>query len=349
MIQDLIEKLQSGTSLNRDEALAGVDSLIDPDNSPELKADFLEALAKKGESEEEISVIASELREKSVMPPGLDKLGMSDIIDVCGTGGDHLNTFNVSTTVALLLAANGIKVAKHGNKAITSKSGSADVLMAMGIPVDLTPEQAVQSLDQNNFAFFFAIHYHPAFKHIGPARKICAERGQRTIFNFLGPLLNPARPTCQLIGVPQPERCEVMAKVLRSLGIRRAMVVSGRVDETRFMDEFSTLDNSTVSEFYQDRALSTSEFEISHLSLSPVTIDDLKGGESHENAALIDNILSGKETGPKREIVLLNTAAALLVADKCSSITEGWDKAASIIDSGQATGFLNKLKNWSPD
>ncbi len=348
MISELIQHLKGGRDLDSEMALEGVKCLVDESVAAEQKADFLEALARKGETVGEISVLASWLRDQSVRPPGLEKLEHEDLIDVCGTGGDHLNTFNISTTVSLILAASGVRVAKHGNRAITSRSGSADVLMALGVPVDLEPAQAVQSLMENNFAFFFAIHYHPAFRHIAPARKICAERGLRTVFNFLGPLLNPVRPSCQLIGVPQPERCEVIARVLKDLGVRRAMVVSGRVDENRFMDEFSTLDNTLVAEYYQDRGFSSSEFEVSHLDLSPVTLEDLKGGDSAHNAALIEAILRGSDTGPRAEIVYLNAAAALLVADQCRSITEGWEVARGIIQSGQAMDYLQRIRNWKP-
>src|ERR1051325_8835024 len=164
---------------------------------------------------------------------------------VCGTCGDRLNTFNISTTVAIICAAAGIAVAKHGNRAITSQAGSADVLEVLGIKIDLPPAEAARSLRERNFAFFFAPNYHPAFKHIAPARKLCADRGQRTIFNFLGPLLTPAQPSAQLVGVPRPELCEPLARVLQSLGVRRGMVVSGQVpggaDGVRYMDELSTL------------------------------------------------------------------------------------------------------------
>src|SRR5205814_9283212 len=142
-----------------------------------------------------------------------------------GTGGDRLGTFNISTTVALVVAAAGVTVAKHGNRAITSQAGSADVLEALGVKIDLAPDQAARSLRDHHFAFFFAPQYHPAFKHIAPARRLCAERGQRTIFNFLGPLLNPARPTAQLVGVPQPNLCDPLARVLQLLGLRRGLVV----------------------------------------------------------------------------------------------------------------------------
>src|SRR5439155_7462405 len=190
-------------------------------------------LASKGETTEEIAAFACELRAKSIKPPLDLETRSREILDVCGTGGDRLNTFNISTTVALICAAAGVTVAKHGNRAITSQAGSADVLEALGIRIDLAPAEAAASLRERHFAFFFAPHYHPAFKQIAPARKLCADRGQRTIFNFLGPLLNPARPSAQLIGVPRPELCEPVARVLESLGPRRGWVGCGEVARVR--------------------------------------------------------------------------------------------------------------------
>ena len=225
------------------------------------KADFLAALAQKGETPDEITAFARELREKSIPPP-LDAATRSrEILDVVGTGGDRLSTFNISTTVAILCAAAGVTVAKHGNRAVTSSVGSADVVEELGIKVDLSPAEAARALREHGFAFFFAPHFHPAFKHIAPARKLCAERGQRTIFNILGPLLNPARPSAMLVGVPRPELCEPMARALQSLGVRRGMVVCGSAARKR-LDELSTLGTSDVAEFYQERGFSVS-------SLSP--------------------------------------------------------------------------------
>src|SRR5688572_8049861 len=229
MLKILGALLRNGKELSDEQVDSAVGQLTSESVSPEAKAEFLTALAVKGESAAEIAAFARGLRELSVQPP-LDRETRSrDILDVCGTGGDRLNTFNISTTVAIVAAAGGVTVAKHGNRAITSQSGSADVLEALGIRTDLEPAQAAQSLRDHQFAFFFAPKYHPAFKHIGPARKLCAERGQRTIFNFLGPLLNPARPTAQLIGVPRPELCEPMARVLQMIGVQRGMVVCGKL------------------------------------------------------------------------------------------------------------------------
>jgi anthranilate phosphoribosyltransferase len=263
---------------------------------------------------------------------------------VCGTGGDRLNTFNISTTVAIVAAAAGITVAKHGNRAITSQAGSADVLEALGLRIDLSPGEAARCLRERGFAFFFAPKYHPAFQHIGPARRLCAERGQRTIFNFLGPLLNPARPSAQLVGVPHPQLCEPLARVLQALGVRRGIVVSGRVGEGEAcLDEFSILGENTVAEFYQDHGFTTSTLDLESFPLQRAALADLAGGDREANARIVREILAGGERGPKRDAVLLNAAAALFVAGRSRSFIEGWDEAERLIDSGAAAAKLRDL------
>jgi anthranilate phosphoribosyltransferase len=218
---------------------------------------------------------------------------------------------------------------------------------ALGIPFDLGPEDAVRSLRRHNFAYFFAPKYHPAFRHIIPARKLCAERGQPTIFNFLGPLLNPARPTAMLVGVPRPDLCEPFARVLQSLGVRRAMVVCGAArDETgslRHLDELSPLGPTTIAEFYQERGLACSRLSPEPFPLQPAALADLRGGDREVNATIIRRILRGEERGPKRDAVLLNAAAALFVAGKSESLVAGWDLAAEIIDDGRANAKLAEL------
>jgi anthranilate phosphoribosyltransferase len=291
------------------------------------------------------------LRGLSIQPPLDDVTGAGDILDVCGTGGDRLNTFNISTTVALIAASAGIRVAKHGNRAITSQAGSADVLEELGIKIDLTPAQAAAALRDHYFAFFFAPNYHPSFQAIAPARKLCASKGRRTIFNFLGPLLNPARPTVQLIGVPQPQLCEPVASVLQALELRRGMVVCGTVPATRqkprpgvrYLDELSTLGENTVAEFYQPRALAVSVLSPTDFPVQPATLEDLAGSDRRGNAEIVRRILSGKERGPKRDAVLLNASAALFVAEKAKSLSEGWELAGELIDSGKAMGKLQEL------
>ena len=343
MLKILTEQLAQSKSLTAEQVADAVAQLIDEQIPAGTKADFLTALANKGETTDEIAAFARELRDKSIKPPLDLETRTREILDVCGTGGDRLNTFNISTTVALVCAAAGVTVAKHGNRAITSQAGSADVLEALGVPIDLSPEQAAQSLRDHQFAFFFAPKYHPAFKHIAPARKLCADRGQRTIFNFLGPLLNPARPTAQLVGVPRPELCEPIARVLQSLHVRRGMVVSGRVGET-FLDELSTLGENTVAEFYHDRGFTLSKLSPEQFPLQSATLADLAGGDRNANARIVRGILSGDERGPKRGAVLLNAAAALFVAGRTKSLIAGWDLAVESIDSGKAEARLKELQ-----
>ena len=343
MLDELIRGPGELEPLTDAQVRQAVEELVDPEISAEIKADFLSRLAIRGETVEEIAAFARELRDRAVTPPIDDETRSGEILDVCGTGGDRLNTFNISTTVSLICAASDIAVAKHGNRAITSQAGSADVLEALGVRIDLPPAEAARSLRERRFAFFLAPNYHPAFKHIAPARKICAERGQRTIFNFLGPLLNPVRPTAQLIGVPRPELCEPVAKVLQRLGLRRGMVVSGRVQENH-MDELSSLGESTVAEFYQERGFSCSVLSSAQFPVALATLADLRGGDAKTNSQIVSRILDGDERGPKRDAVLLNAAAALMVAGQSRTISEGWDRAADLIDNGQAARKLKQLQ-----
>lgn len=355
MLAEFSKQLKLGAPLSREQVAEAIRDLTSDSVPPEAKAEFLTELARKGETVEEIAAFAIELRKLSVVPE-LDAVTRAgEILDVCGTGGDRLNTFNISTSVAIVVAATGVKVAKHGNRAITSQAGSADVLEALGIRTDLDPVQAAQSLAQHGFAFFFAPRYHPAFKYIGPARKLCADRGQRTIFNFLGPLLNPARPTAQLIGVPRPELCEPMARVLQLLGIRRGMVVCGKLNmgnsgqssvgeqTASYLDEFSTFGETHVAEFYQERGFHVSDLAPGQFPVQPGSIADLVGGDRAANAAIVTSVLHGEERGPKRDAVLLNAAAALFVANRARSIADGWELASKVIESGRAAAKLQDL------
>jgi len=347
VLEKLTQQLDAARSLNDEEIRLAVEQLADEKVLVAVKADFLIALAQKGETTGEIAAFARALRDKSISPPLDAETRAHEILDVVGTGGDRLSTFNISTTVALVAAAAGVLVAKHGNRASTSPIGSADVMETLGIPFDLGPEDAVRSLRRHNFAYFFAPKYHPAFRHIIPARKLCAERGQTTIFNFLGPLLNPARPTAMLVGVPRPDLCEPLARVLQSLGVRRAMVVCGEVrDEAgslRHLDELSPLGPTTIAEFYQEHAVACSTLSPELFPLQPATLADLRGGDREVNAAIIRRILCGEERGPKRDAVLLNAAAALFVAGKTKSLVAGWNLAAAIIDDGRASAKLTEL------
>lgn len=376
MLDTLTKQLAAREELSPAEIHGAVADLIEETLAAEAKAEFLLALAVKGETPAEIAAFAAALREKSIPPPiDADWRATREILDVVGTGGDHLSTFNISTTVAILCAAAGVAVAKHGNRAVTSSVGSADVIEALGIRVDLTPAEAAASLRGRNFAFFFAPNFHPAFKHIAPARKLCASRGQRTIFNLLGPLLNPARPSAMLVGVPGPELCSPLARALQSLGVRRGMVVSGEVDSNlqpplrteagghgkhdlrlptsdlrppqagarKFLDELSTLGASHLAEFYQERGFHTSVLALENFPVQPAALADLRGGDKFVNAEIIRRILRGEERGPKRDAVLLNASAALLVAGRAASLAAGWAAAAETIDGGRAAEKLAEL------
>lgn len=342
VLASLTTQLEQSRDLSREQIADAVESLVSADVDPSSKATFLSALSRKGETIEEIAAFAKTLRGKSVCPPLSAECRSREILDVCGTGGDFQNTFNISTVVAIVAAAAGITVAKHGNRAVTSQSGSADVLEALGIRIDMSPEESADSLQEHGFAFFFAPKYHPAFKNIGPARKLCAEQGQRTIFNLLGPLLNPAKPTAQFVGVSHPALCVPIAKVLQSLGVRRCMVVSGSTD-AGYMDELSTLGSNRIAEFYQDRGFSDGELNPKSLPVQEALINDLEGGDSATNAKWIREILSGKDRGPKRDIVLLNAGAAFFVAEKSKTIIEGWERAACLLDEGTAADKLARL------
>jgi anthranilate phosphoribosyltransferase len=347
VLETLTRDLAAGRHLAEEQILAAVGQLVDESVSPVVKADFLCQLSLKGETPEEIAAFVRALRERSVQPPLQPELRSREILDVVGSGGDRLSTFNISTTVALVAAAAGVLVAKHGNRASTSPVGSADVMEALGVPFDLSPEEAARSLRQHNFAYFFAPRYHPAFRPIAPARKLCAERGQPTIFNFLGPLLNPARPSAMLVGVPRADLCEPLARVLQSLGVRRAMVVCGAVRDAegslRYLDELSPLGPTTVAEFYQERALAASTLSPEMFPIQPATLADLRGGDREINAAIIRRVLNGEERGPKRDAVLLNAAAALFVANRTRSLGEGWELAAAVIDDGRGARKLQEL------
>ncbi len=329
----LVQDLTARKNLTTSQIVQAVEQLIDETVPTVLKAEFLISLGRKGETDEEITGFARELRARAVRPQLDEKLRDSVILDVVGTGGDRLGTFNISTGAALIASAAGVLVAKHGNRASTSSTGSADVLEALGIPCDLGPEEAVASLQLHGFA---------------PARRLCAEQGQSTVFNVLGPLLNPACPSAMLVGVSRPELCGSLAVVLQQLGVRRAMTVCGAVPgaigATRYLDELSPLGPTTIAEFYQPRALASPTLLPDSFPLQPATLEDLRGGDRDHNAALLQRILSGKDRGPRRDAVLLNSAAALFVAGAVRTMSEGWDKAGEVIDSGRAAAKLDALR-----
>jgi anthranilate phosphoribosyltransferase len=340
--EKLTRHLREGKNLSSHDVADAVELLASPEDSAETKAEFLVALTAKGETTRELADFAGELRKRSIAVPIDDATRARGILDVCGTGGDRVNTFNISTAVALVCASAGATVAKHGGRAVTSLAGSAEVLEALGVRINLTPEQAAESLRAHGFAFFFAVNYHPVFKHIGPARKLCAERGQRSIFNIMGPLLNPAHPTFQLVGAPRPQFCQPMAVVLENLGVKRAMVVSGQAGDT-FLDELSTIGPSTTASFEPGMEPHSGTLSPSEFGIPFSTLEDLRGGDKTQNAQIIRDIFEGRDRGPKRDAVILNAGAALHIAEKAASIREGIALANQAIDSGATIAKLHAL------
>ena len=297
------------------------------------------ALRMKGETVEEITGFAKVMRQYAVqVPVQTDKV----VVDTCGTGGDALKTFNVSTAAALVVAADGrLAVAKHGNRAATSKCGSADVLEELGVKLDLPPERLGQCIDAIGIGFLFAPSMHPSFKYAAGPRK---EIGIRTIFNMLGPLTNPAGAKVQLIGVYDAALCETLAHVLKNLGSERALLVHG-VDG---LDELSTLGETAVSELRDGQVSSYTLDPEWDLGLARATIEHLAGGESvAENAEILLHILRGKDRGPHRDIVCLNAAGVLRVAGIEESLDDGMERAAALIDSGAALSALEQLKEFT--
>jgi anthranilate phosphoribosyltransferase len=261
--------------------------------------------------------------------------GDMDTFEIVGTGGDGAHSFNISTTAAFVAAAAGMKVSKHGNRAASSKSGTADCLEALGVNIDLSPEKCVEMLENAGFCFFFAQKYHTSMKYVGPIRK---ELGIRTVFNILGPLTNPIHPKRQLLGVYDESLVEPLARVLTSLGVKNGMVVFGREK----LDEISAAGPTFVCEF-KDGEYKTYDITPEDFGFARCTKEDLVGGTPEENAAITRDILSGKEQGPKRTTVLMNAGAALYIGGKADSLKAGIDLAAELIDSGKAYEKLEQV------
>ena len=337
----LTKKTASGADLSREEIGEAVALLLDSHVADDVKSAFLTALARKGETAGEIAAFALELRMRAV-DPQIDPARFGGVVlDVVGTGADMAHTFNISSSVIFVAAAAGVAVAKHGNRAVTSKCGSADVLAALGARIELAPAAARRCLEETGLTFFFAPLYHPAFKVIASVRKQLAAQKQRTIFNLLGPLVNPARPTHQLVGVFDKALIRRYAEVLQLLGLKHALVVHGDG-----LDELSIMGPNTVAEVWGGRIEETvRDFRVPHSQWRgmEVKLAELAGGDPQANARIVRGVLSGKDRGARRDVVLLNAAAALVVSDKVDDFESGWQRAAELIDSGAA---LDKLKQF---
>jgi anthranilate phosphoribosyltransferase len=327
----LFEKLRRHEDLTTEEAASAMGAIMDGEALPSQMAAFLMGLASKGERPAEMVGLARAMRARARAMPEV----VAPVFDTCGTGGDGANTFNISTAVALVLAACGVRVAKHGNRAASSKCGTADVLEALGVDIEANADRVVRALKHAGIGFFFAQAWHPSMRHVGPTRK---ELGFRTAFNLLGPLTNPAGASRQLVGVPRSDLTELMARALGQLGSERAWVVHGADG----LDEISTTGYTKVSEWING-AVRTFYLHPADAGIPVATIPDLRGGNAAENAVLMERLLAG-ERGPRRDIVLLNAGASLLIAGRAPDLVSGISLAAAAIDDGKVAATLSALR-----
>lgn len=340
----LIQHLKQKRELTDREISVAAGLLLDTDAGDDKKAELLRALSAKGETPAEIAGFVQAFLEHAV-PPGLEELDLEGpTLDVCGTGGDKLDLFNVSTTAMFVAAAAGAVVVKHGNRGITSKCGGADVLEALKIRIDLPPEGFRRCIETAGVGFLFAPNYHPAFKAVVGVRKTLAAEGVRSIFNLIGPLLNPTRPECQLVGVFNRELAHSFAEILQRLGRDSAWVVHGTTGDGRSVDEVSLMGSTRICKAgaYQD--IEDEEVRPRDFGLRHAEVGELQGGDAQTNAAILEAILSGKETGPKRDMVLMNAGAAIACCGLADDMGEGIELAGTLIDDGSAHDRLRLLQ-----
>jgi len=338
----LIERLNAGMDLNAGDIGVAVALLLSDTTEDAEKVDFLIALHRKGETVDEIVYFVQQLINRAVDPLIEPKNLAGPMIDVCGTGGDGIDLFNVSTTIMFVLAAGGAVVVKHGNRSVTSRCGSADVLEALGAPFDLPPAHLRECVERLGLCFIFARQYHPAYRIIAEVRKRLARENIRTVFSLLGPLLNPTRPARQLIGVFSSRLTSVFADVLRRLGRERAWVVHGTTGAGGGMDDISTSGATILAELLHGKVIS-GVIDSRWLNIPPGALDDLRGGDAAENAAHLEGILSGEVKGAKRDLTLVNAAGGFVVAGLARDMSDGIELAREQIDSGRA---LEKLRGF---
>lgn len=331
MIRESISKLMQKENLAREEAEGVMNEIMEGVATHAQMASYLTALRLKGETVDEIAGSARVMRDKAIAV----RPQRTDLVDIVGTGGDGAKTFNISTTAMFVVAGAGLGVAKHGNRAVSSASGSADVLEALGVNIDLTAEQMAACVDEIGAGFLFAQKLHPAMRNVGPVR---SELGIRTVFNILGPLTNPARTKAQIVGVYDPKLLHTMASVLQALGVKSAYVFHSGDG----MDELTTTSVNKIARF-DNGIIHEDELDAQSLGLVRASRDDLRGASPHDNAKISRDILSGADRGPKRDVVVLNAAAALVVAGKERDLKVGIARANESIDSGKALQAVNSL------
>ncbi len=345
-MKNLIRKLKGGLDLSANEIKYAMSMLLSEATDDNTKADFLIALHRKGESVEEIVAFVQQLIDRAVDPLIDPKNLPGPMVDVCGTGGDGLDLFNVSTTIMFVLAGGGVAVVKHGNRSVTSRSGSADVLEALGVQIALPPERLKECAERLGLCFVFARQYHPAYRAIAEMRKRLAGENIRTVFNLLGPLLNPTRPARQLIGVFSPRLTTIFADVLRRLGSERAWVVHGVTETGEGMDDISISGVTNLAELSKGKVTS-GLLDPRWLNIPAAPLDDLRGGDPLENAGYLEGILAGKIQGAKRDLALVNAAGGFVVAGLANDMSDGLALAREAIDSGRALEKLRALQQFS--
>ncbi|MDX2080881.1 MAG: anthranilate phosphoribosyltransferase [Terrimicrobiaceae bacterium] len=340
MIDQLTQALRDGRDLEENEIRLACDFLFDEGAPLERRAAFLQSLHEKGESPAEIAAFVRILLERAIPLP----FSGEGCLDVCGTGGDRAGLFNVSTATMLVAAACGSRVVKHGNRGITSRAGGADVLEALGVSISLPPDRAAAALDAAGCCFLFAPAYHPAFKAVAPVRKLLAERGLRSVFNMLGPLLNPARPSFQLAGVYDPRLLETYAGVFELLGRRRTWTVHGTTPTGHSLDEISPLGRTDVVE---TGAGGRKSFQIfpETFGIRDVRMEELTGADAAGNAGIIADLVAGNRRDGARSVVQINSAAALVVCGLASDLQAGWTLAGDALDNGSARDVLDRLRS----
>jgi anthranilate phosphoribosyltransferase len=344
-MKTLVNKLRAGLDLSSGDINYAMSLLLSDATDDAMKAEFLTALHRKGESVEEIVAFVHQLIDRAIDPLIDPKNLAGPMLDVCGTGGDGLDVFNVSTTIMFVLAAGGAAVVKHGNRSVTSRCGSADVLEALGVQIALPPARLKECAERLGLCFIYARQYHPAYREIAEMRRRLARENIRTIFSLLGPLLNPARPSRQLIGVFSPRLTGVFADVLRRLGRERAWVVHGLTETGEGMDDISTSGVTTRAELWNGKIVS-GLIDPRWLNIPAAALDELRGGDATENAGYLEGILAGEIKGAKRDLTLVNAAGGFVVAGLCLDMNEGIAIAREQIDSGRALEKLRALQQF---
>lgn len=335
MLKPAIQAIVEGQLLTREQAVEAMQIIMNGEASQPQIGAFLTALRMRGETDEELAGFAEVMREKAIRVP-VDLDG-EPLVDTCGTGGDVSHSFNISTTAAFVVAGAGVRVAKHGNRAMTSRCGSADVLEGLGVKIELVPEQVAECIDRIGIGFMYAPAFHPAMRFAGPVRR---EIGIRTVFNLLGPLVNPAGATHQVVGVPSPDVAPRVARVMGLLGSRHALVVHAHEG----LDELGVAGVSTIAEMMMRESAWVTTYEITpdRFGLRCHTLEEIRGGSVQENVAITQSVLSG-EHGAPRDVTVLNAGAAIYAADRADSLEEGVKLAIEAIDSRAALDKARQL------